>query len=78
MDLILIYLLESSKAIGLCPMGKFRESDVSPGQTEVKQGNFVELISRANGYFRETYKSPHPLGSCGEGDLPAKYLLPSC
>ena len=29
---------------------------MSPGQTEVKQGKFVEYISRAKGYFRETYK----------------------
>ena len=31
--------------------------DVSPGKTEVKEGKFVELISPAKGYFRETYKS---------------------
>ena len=36
---------------------EFRESDVSPGQTEVKQGKFVEFIFRVNGYLRETYKS---------------------
>ena len=36
---------------------EFRESDVLPGQTEVKQGKFVEFISRAKGYFRDTYKS---------------------
>ena len=30
---------------------------MSPGKTEVKQGIFVELISAAKGYFRETYKS---------------------
>ena len=35
---------------------EFRESDVSPGQTEVNQGKFVEFIFRAKGYFRETYK----------------------
>ena len=35
---------------------EFRESDVSPGQIEVNQGKFVEFISRAKGYFRETYK----------------------
>ena len=28
-----------------------------PGQIEVKQGKFVEFISREKGYFRETYKS---------------------
>ena len=33
---------------------EFRESDVSPGQTEVNQGKFVEFIFRAKGYFRET------------------------
>ena len=36
---------------------EFRESDVSPGKTDVKQGKFVEFISPAKGYFRETYKS---------------------
>ena len=36
---------------------EFRESDVSPGKTEVKQGKFVEFISPAKGYFRETYRS---------------------
>ena len=35
---------------------EFRESDVSPGQTEVNQGKFVEFIFWAKGYFRETYK----------------------
>ena len=35
----------------------FRESEVSPGQTEVKQGKFVDFFSCAKGYFRETYKS---------------------
>ena len=30
---------------------------MSPGKTEVKQGNFVEFISPVKGYFRETYKS---------------------
>ena len=33
---------------------EFRESDVSPGRTEVKQGKFVEYIFPAKGYFRET------------------------
>ena len=32
---------------------EFREWDVSPGKTEVKQGKIVEFISPANGYFRE-------------------------
>ena len=30
---------------------------MSPGQTEVKQGKFVEFISRVKDYLRETYKS---------------------
>ena len=30
---------------------------MSPGKTEVKQDGFVEFISPAKGYFRETYKS---------------------
>ena len=36
---------------------EFRESDVSPGRTEVKQGKFVDYIFLAKGYFRETKKS---------------------
>ena len=36
---------------------EFRESDVSPSRTEVKQGKFVEYIFPAKGYFRETNKS---------------------
>ena len=36
---------------------EFRESDVLPGRTEVKQGKFVESIFPAKGYFRETNKS---------------------
>ena len=36
---------------------EFRESDVSPGRTEVKQGKFVQYIFPAKGYFRETNKS---------------------
>ena len=36
---------------------EFREWDVSPGRTEVKQGKFVEYIFPAKGYFRETNKS---------------------
>ena len=35
----------------------FRESDVSPGRTEVKEGKFVSYIFPTKGYFRETYKS---------------------
>ena len=30
---------------------------MSLGKTKVKQGKFVEFISPAKGYFRETYKS---------------------
>ena len=37
---------------------EFRESDVSPGKTEVKQGEFCRIyIPREKGYFRERYKS---------------------
>ena len=30
---------------------------MSPGNTDVKQGKFVEFISPAEDYFREMYKS---------------------
>ena len=30
---------------------EFRESDVSPGQTEVKQGTFIEFITPSDGLF---------------------------
>ena len=36
---------------------EFRELDVSPDRTEVKQGKFVEYNFPAKGYFRETNKS---------------------
>ena len=36
---------------------EFKELDVSPGRTEVKQENIVEYIFPAKGYFRETNKS---------------------
>ena len=36
---------------------EFRELDVSPGNTEVKQGNFIEFICPNEGYFREMCKS---------------------
>ena len=37
---------------------EFRESDVSPGKTEVKQGEICRIyITREKGYFRERYKS---------------------
>ena len=36
---------------------EFRESDVSQGKMEVKQGKFVKFIFLAKGFFRETYKS---------------------
>ena len=38
---------------------EFRESDVSPGKTEVKDGKFVEFISTAKGYFREIKHKSH-------------------
>ena len=44
------------KAIALYDI-EFRESDVSPVKTEVKQGKFVKYIFPAKGYFRETNKS---------------------
>ena len=34
-----------------------RELGVWPAKTEVKQGKFVEFISLAKGYTRETFKS---------------------
>ena len=43
------------KAIALYDI-EFRESDVSPGRTEVKQGKFVEYIFLAKGNLRETNK----------------------
>ena len=36
---------------------EFRESDVSPGRTEVKQGKFVGYIFPTKGYFGEANKS---------------------
>ena len=36
---------------------EFRELDVLPGRTEVKQGKIVEYIFPTKGYFRETNKS---------------------
>ena len=44
------------KAIALYDI-EFRESDVSPGRTEVKQRKFVKYIFSVKGYFRETNKS---------------------
>ena len=44
------------KAIALYDI-EFRESDVLPGRTEVKQEKFVEYIFSAKGYLRETNKS---------------------
>ena len=38
---------------------EYRESEVSPEKTQVKQGKFVEFISPVKGCFRETYKSQH-------------------
>ena len=67
---------------------EIRESDVSPGQTEVKQGKFVEFISRAKGCFRETYKSQNinpisltPKLTLGRGVSASKIfvtMLPCC
>ena len=36
---------------------EFRQSDVSPGRTEIKKGKFAKYIFKAKGYFRETNKS---------------------
>ena len=36
---------------------EFRELDVLPGRTEVKQGKFVKYIFPAKVFFRETNKS---------------------
>ena len=36
---------------------ELRQSDVSPGRTEIKQGKFAKYIFKAKGYFRETNKS---------------------
>ena len=48
---------------------EFRESDVSPGKTDVKQGKFVEFISRAKLINRETYKSQNinPISPTSQG-----------
>ena len=63
---------------------EFRESDVSPGKTEVKQGTFVEFISTAKGYLRETYSSqninpifPTPKFTLGILQIKVKRLLTS-
>ena len=40
---------------------EFRELDVSPGKTEVKQGKFVESISPAKGYFSALIKSQNTI-----------------
>ena len=62
---------------------EFWESDVSPGKTEVKQGKFVEFISPAKDYFRETqitkHKShfPAPKFSLGIIQIKVKRLLTS-
>ena len=56
-------------SVGVMCTLEFRESDVLPGQTEVKQGKFVEFISRAKGCFRETYKtqSIKPISNTTQG-----------
>ena len=63
---------------------EFRESDVSPGRTEVKQGKFVEYIFPAKGYFRETNKpqninpiSPTPKFTFGIIQIKVKSLSTS-
>ena len=43
---------------------KFRESDVSPGKTEVKQGKFVDFIFSAKGYFILNYLRNLTLFTC--------------
>ena len=52
-NIYIFTLISKIKASALCEI-EFRESDVSRGKTEVKQGKFVEFISPAKGYFRET------------------------
>ena len=63
---------------------EFRESDVSPGRTEVKQGKFVKYIFPAKGYFRETNKSqninpisPTPMFTFGIIQIKVKSLSSS-
>ena len=63
---------------------EFRESDVSPGRTEVKQGKFVEYFFPAEGYFRETNKSqninpisPTPKFTFGIIQIKVKSILTS-
>ena len=63
---------------------EFRESNVSPGKTDVKQGKFVEFISPAKGYLRETYRSqninpifPTPKFTLGIIQIKVKRLLTS-
>ena len=60
---------------------EFRESDVSPGKIEVKQGK-VQFIPLAKCYFRETYKSqninpisPIPKFTLGTIQIKVKSLL---
>ena len=57
---------------------------MSPGKTEVKQGKFVEFISPAKGYFRETYDaqsmnpiSPTPKFTLGIIQIKVKSLSTS-
>ena len=80
---ICIRLIADSKKL------EFHESDVSPGQTEVKQSKFVKFISQMKSYFRETYKSqniypifPTPKFALGKGVSASKLfvtmLLHSC
>ena len=81
-----IYILHSYmkiKASALYDI-EFRESDVSPGRTEVKQGKFVKYIFPTKGYFRETNKSqninlisPTPKFTFGIIQIKAKSLSTS-
>ena len=47
---------------------------MSPGKTEVKQGKFVEFISPAKVFFRETYKS-QKINPISAGKIFATMLL---
>ena len=51
-----LYTYMNIKASALYDI-EFRESDVSPGRKEVKQGKLVKYILPTKGYLRETNKS---------------------
>ena len=59
---------------------EFRELDVSPGKTEVKQGKFVEFISPAKGYFRETSQSQNlnPISPTSKFTLGIMQIIVKC